>query len=208
MIKYRGKTSCRPAHPKIFIWSHTEKAEIQYFQAYKNYLRSSLLMPGKKLCWAPHELLEKTVEWKKRNINESDGDQVWCIFDVDDFYKDDRILLLRSIKKAEENGIKIAYVNECFELWILMHFEKPTTPISRGSDIEKRIQKLFVKNNLGNFTKNQDVFNVLLPFLDEALKNAKKTIASYEDIDWEVCLSEEGNPSTSIHCLIEEIITL
>lgn len=207
MSIYRGKQQHREAHPKIFVWAHTEKAEIEYFQDFKNYLTTPLLMPNKKICWTPQELLENIIEWKKSNINEEDGDQVWCIFDVDDFYKEekDRKNFLKLIKEAVKNNVKIAYINECFELWILLHFERPTSAISRGKDVEKKIITAFKNNGLGKFEKNQKVFSVLLPFQGQAIKNAKTLLLDYEKINWKNCLSITGNPSTSIHFLIEEI---
>jgi len=206
--RYRGKKQHREVHPKIFIWSHTQKAEIEYFQDFKNYLRTSLLVAKKEICWTPQELLGKVIQWKERNVFKEDGDQVWCIFDVDDFYKKEQSKkeLLKLIENAKNNDVRIAYTNECFELWILLHFEKPTSPICRGKNIEKRIQQIFKKNKLGEFKKNQKVFHILLPFQQQAIKNAQKLLSSdYEKINWEKVLSEEGNPSTSIHFLVEEI---
>lgn len=208
MAKYRGKNkNHREMHPKIFVWSHTERAEIEYFQDFKNYLKTPLLMPKRDILWTPQELLEKIVEWKKANIYEDDNDQVWCIFDVDDFYKKekDRNDLLKAIKNAMNNNIKIAYTNECFELWILLHFEVPTGAVLRGNDMEKKIQQVFKKNGAGEFKKNQKIFQTLLPFQAQAIKNAQKLLSNYENIDWNKVLSEKGNPSTSIHFLIKEI---
>ena len=91
---YRKKIHHRKVHPKIFVWSHTEKAEIEYFQDYKNHLRTPLLMPKRQLCGTPHELITKIIQWKKEHLHKEDGDQVWCIFDVDDFYKDNKIMEL------------------------------------------------------------------------------------------------------------------
>lgn len=209
MVRYRGKNSHREAHPKIFIWSHTEKAEIEYFQEFKNHLQTPLLSPRKEICWTPHELIKKVIEWKNKKINEEDGDKVWCIFDVDDFYKTSKKEFLKAIKEAKENNIKIAYINECFELWVLLHFERPSTLIPRGKAIEKKIQQAFKKNNLGDFKKNQKIFHRLIPFQTKALQNANKLLSvSYEEIDWEKVLSEKGNPSTTIHLLVQEIIDL
>ena len=162
-------------------------------------------MPRKEICWTPQELIQNIVRWKKNKIHKEDNDQVWCIFDVDDFYKNDKDGFLKAIDSAKKNDIKIAYVNECFELWILLHFEIPTFPIKRGNDLKKRIQKIFKKRGLGSFKKNQKVFQILLPFQSEAVKNAKKILPHYEKINWKYFLSKNGNPSTSIHFLIEEI---
>jgi hypothetical protein len=205
MARYRGKNQYRKVHPKIFVWSHTQKAEIEYFQDFKNYLRSPLLMPKKDICWTPQELLVKVTRWKNKNINEKDRDQVWCIFDVDDFYKNSKKDLLKAVGDALKNDIKIAYMNECFELWILLHFIKPAAAISRGKNIEKKIQNEFKKHKLGKFKKNQKVFDILLQFQIIAVRNAKSILHKYNDINWNEKLSEEGNPSTSVHFLVDEI---
>lgn len=211
-VKYRGKYKHRGAfHPKIFVWSHTEKAEIEYFQEFKDYLGTHLLMPKKmrnNKCLTPQKLLDEVVKWKKEQIHTEDNDQVWCIFDVDDFYKNinDKRDFLRAIKNAVENGVKIAYVNECFELWILLHFEKPVSAGLRGRDIERKIQNAFKQNGLGVFKKNQKIFQTLLPFQAKAIKNAQGLLLTgYSKIVWEKALSTKGNPSTSIHILVEEI---
>jgi len=204
--KYRGNRQHRNAHPKIFVWSHTDKAEIEYFQEFKNHLKTPLLMPCKELCVMPHQLIARVVKWKQKMINEDDGDRVWCIFDVDDFYKDNPSSLLLAINNAHKNNIRIAYINECFEHWVLLHFEKISSLVSRGSEIENRIRKAFIKNNLGEFQKNQKVFQSLLPFQKNAIKNAESLMPNkYEEINWQIVLGNDGNPSTTIHLLIEEI---
>lgn len=212
MVRYRGKKKHREAHPKIFVWAHTEKAEIEYFRQFQDYLQTPLLVPKKKLCSQPQDLLDSVVEWKQKkpsNFSEKDGDQVWCIFDIDDFYKNAKSVLLKAVQNAKKNNVRIAYVNECFEFWILLHFRKTSSQINRGNHIEKEIQKEFKQNKLKEFKKNQKVFDELLPFQEKAIKNAKILLPSdYEKIDWPKVLSDKGNPSTSIHLLVEEINNL
>jgi hypothetical protein len=153
-------------------------------------------------------LLEYVIEWKEKNINDMDQDQIWCIFDVDDFYKNDGSNLLTLIKKALSNKIKIVYCNECFELWILLHFCNVPAYVSR-KNLEKKIGEFFSKYGLGKFRKNQKVFGILLPYQDQAIKNAKRILKySYHIIPWSRVLSQQGNPSTNIHFLIEEIYKL
>ena len=205
MTRYRGKKGHREVHPKIFIFSHTTKAEIEYFQDFKNQLRTPLLMPKKYICGSPQELIKKVVKWKKENICEKDNDQVWCIFDVDNFYKNSKTALMKLINTAIKNNVKIAYANECFELWILLHFPAVTTAIQRGKSIENKIQNAFTKNRLGNFRKNQKIFDTLLSFQNNAIKYSNNILPNYKQINWEIRLSEQGNPSTSIHFLVEEI---
>lgn len=211
MTKYRGKSVHRKNHPKIFVWAHTERAEIEYFQDFKNHLKSALLLPKKSLCWDPWELIKKVIAWKeydklgKQEICEEDGDQIWCVFDVDDFYKSQPRIFFNAIIEAHNHNIKIAYVNECFELWVLMHLEQPTSPIPR-KHFEKKIQQAFKKHELGNFEKNNKIFLPLLPFQEQAVKHAKVLLPEkYSEINWQEKLSSAGNPSTSVHFLIEEI---
>ncbi len=210
MSKYRGKKSHRGEnHSKIFVWSHTKKAEIEYFHDFKQYLNTHRLMPRKHDVWTPQELLDHVIKWKKKEANK-DRDQVWCIFDVDSFTKNktDKEKLITLIDKAHANGIKIAYVNECFELWILLHFDAVISSIRRGKELEEKIKKKFKLAKLGSFEKNQKVFSLLVKFQERAISNAKKLVPDYDKINWEYCLSSKGNPSTSIHFLIEEINNL
>lgn len=205
MGKYRGKNMHRKSHPKIYVWSHTEKAEIEYFQSCKNHFKMHLLMPKKYLCWEPWKLINKAIAWKQEEkISDIDGDQVWCVFDVDDFYKNNQKRIINAVKEAGKYNIKIAYSNECFELWILLHFAKQIVAIERRN-IAPKINQYFKKNKLGKFEKNQNVFQILLPHQSKAIENAKKILPKYEKINWENMLSVNGNPSTTIHFLIEEI---
>jgi len=85
-----------------------------------------------------------------------------------------------------------------------LHFERTEYEINR-TDMVDKISKCFKRDGLGEFTKNQNVFDTLLCYQSKAIENAKQLLASYEKIRWETKLSVSGNPSTSIHFLIEEI---
>lgn len=213
MKKYRNLSQHRKAHPKVFVWIHTAKAELEYFQDFKDHLKTMQLLPKKAICWSPCELIAQVVTWKKRDnigkqeFSEEDGDQIWCVFDVDDFYKDEANKMLAAIQTAHKNKIKIAYSNECFELWILLHFTKPTAAIARGSIMENKIARYFKKHKLHGFTKNQKIFLTLLEFQPCGIKHANELIGNYAEIKWDHVLSRDGNPSTSIHFLIQEILS-
>jgi len=186
MSKYRGSEQHRITHPKIYVWSHTKRAEIEYFQSFKNDLKSVQLQPSKKVCSTPQQLIEYVIEWKNKNVHEKDNDQVWCIFDIDDFYKKSTQKFLAAIKEANDNGIKIAYINECFELWILLHFELQTNPPAKRKEYGQKIRKHFQKKGLGDFEKNKDCFDILKPYQEDALKHSQKLAPfdKYESIEW------------------------
>lgn len=57
-----------------------------------------------------------------------EGNQVWCVFDRDLEETEEKqlrgnVLFDESIKTAESNGIRLAWSNDAFELWVLLHFE-------------------------------------------------------------------------------------
>jgi len=47
-------------------------------------------------------------------------DQVWCVFDRDSFSKEQ---FNTAIQMAESRGFQVAWSNEAFELWYVLHFE-------------------------------------------------------------------------------------
>lgn len=46
-------------------------------------------------------------------------DQYWVVFDKDDFSNHD---FNEAIRLAESNGFQVAYSNQAFEYWFLLHF--------------------------------------------------------------------------------------
>jgi hypothetical protein len=53
-----------------------------------------------------------------------DGAQVWCVFDRDKEPNDGKDTAFNdSIRTANAKGIKTAWSNDDFELWVLLHFE-------------------------------------------------------------------------------------
>jgi len=63
---------------------------------------------------------------------------IWCVFDRDFEETEERIAkgnvaFDQSIKMANENGISVAWSNDSFELWVLLHFQDidNSKPLSR-----------------------------------------------------------------------------
>lgn len=61
-----------------------------------------------------------------RDKEEYIGREVWCVFDFDIHPDEARTQandFNNAINKAEKNGLKVAWSNDAFELWFLLHFE-------------------------------------------------------------------------------------
>lgn len=103
------------ARDKFFILTNGEQTERNYFEL----LRSRRSIYDVKVEFDNSDPLG-LVEYAIRNFK--DANQVWCVFDIDSSYKDNR--LLPALKMAEENGIKITYSNVAFEVWLISHFKR------------------------------------------------------------------------------------
>ena len=70
-----------------------------------------------------NDLIEVTDEGKEV-LKIDEGAQVWCVFDRDKNKGDNKDTAFNdSISNAEAKGIRTAWSNDDFELWILLHFE-------------------------------------------------------------------------------------
>ncbi|MBD2490758.1 RloB family protein [Aulosira sp. FACHB-615] len=137
----------------------------------------------------PSKLVEKTKELKAQG----DYDQVWCVFDRDDWPKQD---FNNAIANAEREGFKVAYSNEAFELWYVLHFEFLNTGLPRNDYINKLntfLNKKYKKNSL-------TIYEELESRQAIAIKNAKKIMKQYDPPN-----PESDNPSTTVHYLVEEL---
>jgi hypothetical protein len=188
--------------PKISIFHQGRIAELDYFQDFKHFLAAQdtgviIENHTKKTAGkAPWQVIEEAIKYRKqKKVSKKDGDQIWCVFDIDDFYKNNQEKFEKSLKEAAEKNIKIAYSNECFELWFMLHFEQISTAIFR-KDYENKLQTSFKKIGV-DYQKNlSGIFNKILTLQPEALKRAKKIFKENQI---------ENNPSTSVFLLVEEL---
>ena len=67
----------------------------------------------------PLTLVEAAIELKKRN---DEIDEIWCLFDVE--APKPHPNLKRALDRASDAGINTAVSNPCFEVWLVLHFDK------------------------------------------------------------------------------------
>lgn len=186
---------------RIHIFSNGELAETKYFQECKDYLRShaiTVYKPFKHL--SPWELIDKVMLKKtelteKRKFFEKDNDQCWCVFDVDDYWRNNPKKFAEALKIAHQNDIYLAWSNECFELWYLLHFQALQTGIPR-KDYDTKLKRHFRSLDGNSYVKNCSVFARLIEKQVSAVKNSKQIFQEGK---------VEENPSTAVFQLIEEL---
>jgi hypothetical protein len=134
-------------------------------------------------------LVERTVELAR----EQPYDQIWCVFDRDDFPVESFNAALRL---ARDKGFHVAYSNEAFELWYLLHFHFIHSGISRVAYITR------LARELGHEYRKNDkhIYADLISRQPDAIRNARQLLDQYERRD-----PARDNPSTSVHLLVEEL---
>lgn len=134
-------------------------------------------------------LVDETIQLK----NDGEYDQVWCVFDKNSFPADD---FNNAITKAQRNDIHVAYSNEAFELWFLLHFNYYDAALSRALYFDKLSELLGCR-----YAKNsEDMYDQIMHLKDIAIKNARKLLAKYNPHN-----PANDNPSTTVHLLVEEL---
>lgn len=181
------KSKCLDVLPTILIVTEGAETEPNYF---KGFGIPSLTVKISGIGHVTTSLVEAT-----KNINKSFGaDIVWCVFDCDDFNDFDA-----AVKLAKEYGFKVAYSVEAFEFWYLLHFNLIDTQLSR-QQYEKKIRSCIGKKYEKN---NQEMYELLLPHQENAIRNAKRIEEMHNDN--RVVLASKRNPSTTVHHLVEEL---
>lgn len=115
----------------------------------------------------------------------------------------------KALQSAKKLKVEVAYSNDSFELWYLLHFVYRNTAILRDEIVKEVIQHLknknphkFVKLNKDNIKqKNYTklIFEEFAPLQEVAIRNAKKLLASYGTEH----NPESDNPSTTVYLLVE-----
>jgi hypothetical protein len=111
----------------------------------------------------PKGVLQDLLNYKDGNITYKDFNSKWIVID-----RDANIGCARSghnvqdfnnsIKDAKEKGIKVAYANDSFELWYLLHFRYVDTRIMRDKILIDVIAEF--KKNFPDDFQNLNVYNI------------------------------------------------
>lgn len=145
-------------------------------------------------------LLEEAIKEVRKSFNYISN--VWLVYDKDEFTNDSFNMVVEKcneLNKQNETIYNPIWSNECIETWILLHFNRFDTPISR-KDCIKKIDQIFKSNNLGKYQKNDEsLYEKLSPYLNNAIENAKWLESRYDN----TVFPSQMNPCTKIYRLVE-----
>ena len=181
------KVNIREVRQRFLIVCEGEKTEPNYFNSFRV---PKDVIDVKGVGENPSNLVERAIQY---NIGEH-YDQVWCVFDRDSWPPQD---FNNAIQNAKNQNFNVAYSNEAFELWYVLHFEFLNTGIPR-SDYCHKLNKLMGKKYKKN---SEQIYKELIDKQDIAIKNSKRLLEEYEPRKNPV----KDNPSTTVHLLVEEL---
>lgn len=121
----------------------------------------------------------RLFEEAKRIVHESPNGykHVWIVYDTDDFPSENinKVDELCKENSTAECTYHAVWSNQCIEFWFLLHFSFEQADLHRNQYFGK-LTRCFKNNGVvGTYKKNrEDIFEILLPFLDNAIKNASK----------------------------------
>ena len=184
----------RAVKQSFLIVCEGECTEPDYFKAFRM-TTATIKVVGQAMNTT--SLVAKAISIRdKETANKRYYDQCWVVFDKDDFPSHD---FNEAIRLAESNGFQVAYSNQAFEYWFLLHFNIYRGYIHRNDYEQMLSQQMKVKySKKGSFTNK--IYGLLLPYQSEAISRARKILAEFGQTPPSQAVS-----STTVFKLVEEL---
>jgi hypothetical protein len=189
----RAKVTTRLARVRVLIVCEGEKTEPGYFELFKIHpMVRDISVKGTGMNTS--SLVKRTEQYE---ADEGPFDEIWCVFDRDSFAPDDYDNAINKIKSKA--NWHVAYSNEAFELWFVLHFEFLNTRIGRAQYIDKLTDRLGLKYE----KNNPAIYRLIQEMGDEeqAMKWADRLLAEHD-----ATISPSNQcPSTTVHHLVRKL---
>ena len=184
----KRRKNFRPTRKNFLIVCEGEKTEPNYFG---NFRVPKEVFDVVGIGANTESLVQKAIELKNRaGVSYN---YVWCVFDRDSFPAQN---FNNAFALGKKHDINIAYSNEAFEIWYLLHFNFYDAATSRTQ------YKEMLTARLGFPYKKNDphMYDHLLPMQETAIHNSINLLNSYANHS-----PANNNPSTSVHILVQEL---
>ena len=115
----RRRPGNRQPKNRVLVVCCGARTEKQYLDGMRRHFRDSpIAVVVRPEAGAPSQLVDYAAKVWQRDIE--GFDEVWCVFDVDDFEAD----IPKAVSMARRAKISLAISNPCFEFWLLLHFKE------------------------------------------------------------------------------------
>lgn len=174
----------RERRKRFLIVCEGARTEPNYFEGFRVNADVTIEGPGVNTV----DVVRKAQEINE--LQEDAFDEVWCVFDRDSFPAE---RFNAALEMASARGFHVAYSNEAFEIWYLLHFEYYVSALSRtqyGDKLSKHLGVPYRK-------KDPSMYDQLLQYQAQAIKRAEKLLAEYNSHR-----PVSDNPCTSVQRLV------
>ena len=188
----RAPTATRERR-RVLIVCEDSKSSRYYLESFpvdKQRIEISVLGSGMNTDSLVEEAIRKIEQAAKSGQRYS---AAWCVFDRDSFPLGN---YTRAFQLAKNNKIQVAWANEAFELWYLLHYCYLDAGISRADYKEKLREK-----GLDYDKTDKTIYEKVKHLQERAIKNAARLEKHWNDSGKDN--PERENPSTSVHKLVE-----
>ena len=177
--------------PQVIVVTEGEKTEPQYIYGFLRIHRApNVRVEG--TGFDPQGVVEKAIELKK-SLGRGTRADVWAVFD-----RDEHLRFKEALELAHRNDIRVAVSNPCFELWAVFHYQDQAAYIDRRhcQCLLARLCESYQADQ-GKLFKDTDAIRSKH---DVAVQRGKRSLHDREKEG-----DPQGNPSTSVHMLMESI---
>lgn len=197
----RGRLVDRLAPRPLYLIVTNGDTEATYFRHYRTPTGPKIVTVKKSIHHSA--LVDRAIEERSKLIDQgkydSDLDETWLVIDRDfnPANKRDGQSFNEALKQAKSKRVRVAFSNDAFELWFVLHFQDLTRHTSRVD-----LNKLLTKHLGRPYHKGsrEDLYPFLVGDREKALDRAaalyRKAGAAAGNI----------NPATAVHLLVEKLI--
>lgn len=142
----------------------------------------------------PETLVSLAADARRRSAEE-DGeiDEFWCVYDVE--WPRNHPGLKGALNKAQQNGIRLAISNPCFELWLILHFK------AYGAWLDNDGARRLRRSLDGSGDKGLDAAKYM-PLRSRAVERSAELEARHSR---NATIFPDDNPSSGMHHLIRSV---
>ncbi|WP_343671942.1 RloB family protein [Chitinophaga sp.] len=196
----------------LLVVCEDQNTEPTYIKTFKRHFPAhSLYLEVAGVGLDPLGVVNKTIEKieELKGLTKREIDEVWTVFDKDDadLNQARAARFDEAFATAKLHRINIAWSNEVFELWFLLHFEEvsPDIPIPRAAIYERL--KNAVNNSVGQNVISDGHSNVdIIPYLRshgselDAINRAKALARHFSNT-----AIIGSNPASKMYQLVESL---
>lgn len=191
----RRQVGRRPVKESFLIICEGTNTEPEYFNAFR-LTSANVKAIGKGI--GSTSLVKEAIAIRRQEDRKGKRyDHYWVVFDKDEYTDAD---FNGAINLAREEGFQVAYSNQAFEYWLLLHFNlyQGAIPRTRYAEMLSRLLGTPYTKKNGMITR---IFNLLFPRAEAAICNAKIVTRSFTGSN-----PAHEESSTTVYQLVEQLM--